>query len=352
MEFQRNWIGLYKPKSIQIEQKSKSDTYGKFVCQPLEKGYGLTIGNSLRRTLLSSIQGPAITKIKIDGVQHEFSTITGVKEDVTEIILNLKKLNLKMNTYDPQIISLSYEGEGEVTAKDIETNQNVEIVNDHQFIATLSESAKLDIEMTVEMGRGYMPTESRDENNHSIGEILVDSIFSPVLKVNYNVTAARVGRRTDYERLTIEVWTNGTVFPEDAVAYGAKILKDQMSVFVNFDEEEIDAIPIVEEETDEIIGSEDILFTKIDELDFSARSLNCLEKANIKYLGDLIQLNEEDLLNLENFGKRSLNEVRDVISSYNLRLGEDINKDLYYEQRKLKEDEPNEDSVGNFTNET
>ena len=352
MEFQRNWIGLHKPKSIQIAQKSKSETYGKFICQPLEKGYGQTIGNSLRRILLSSIQGPAITKVKIDGVQHEFSTITGVKEDVTEIILNLKKLNLKMNTYDPQTISLSYEGEGEVTAKDIETNQNVEIVNDHQFIATLSESAKLDIEMTIEMGRGYMPTESRDENNHSIGEILVDSIFSPVLKVNYNVTAARVGRRTDYERLTIEVWTNGTLFPEDAVAYGAKILKDQMSVFVNFDEEEIDSIPIVEEESDEIIGSEDVLFTKIEELDFSARSLNCLEKASIKYLGDLIQLNEEDLLNLENFGKRSLNEVRDVISSYNLRLGEDINKDLYYEQRKLKEHEPNDDSAGSFVNET
>ena len=343
MEFQRNWIGLYKPKSIQIDQKTKSETYGKFKCEPLEKGYGLTIGNSLRRILLSSIQGPAITKVKIDGVQHEFSTITGIKEDVTEIILNLKKLNLKMDTYEPQTIRLSYSGEGEVTAKDIETNQHVEIVNEHQFIATLSESASIDIEMTVEMGRGYMPTESRDENNHSIGEILLDAIFSPVTKVNYNITAARVGRRTDYERLTLEVWTNGTVSPEDAVAFAAKILKDQMSVFVNFDEEEVDAIPIIEEESDEIIGSEDVLFTKIEELDFSARSLNCLEKGNIKYLGDLIQLNEEDLLNLENFGKRSLNEVKDVSASFNLRLGEDINKDLYYEQRKIQEND-SEDS--------
>ena len=337
---------------INSKDQTESGNVGSFSLQPLERGYGTTIGNAMRRVLLTSIPGAAITHVKIDGVQHEFSTITGVKEDVTEIILNLKKLNLKMNTYDPQTVSLSYEGEGEVTAKDIETNQNVEIVNDHQFIATLSESAKLDIEMTIEMGRGYMPTESRDENNHSIGEILLDSIFSPVVKVNYNVTAARVGRRTDYERLTIEVWTNGTLLPEDAVAYGAKILKDQMTVFVNFDEEEIDSIPIVEEESDEIIGSEDVLFTKIEELDFSARSLNCLEKADIKYLGDLIQLNEEDLLNLENFGKRSLNEVRDVISSYNLRLGEDINKDLYYEQRKLKEDEPSDNSEGNFINET
>lgn len=338
MEFQRNWIGLYKPKSIQIEQKSKSETYGKFVCQPLEKGYGLTIGNSLRRILLSSIQGPAITKIKIDGVQHEFSTITGIKEDVTEIILNLKQISLKMDTYEPQILNLSYAGEGEVTAKDIETNQHVEIVNPDQFIATLSESAKLDMELTIEMGRGYVTTESRDDGSHSIGEIPIDAIFSPIKKVNYNVTAARVGRRTDYEKLTIEVWTNGTIIPEDAVAYSAKIIKDQMTVFVNFDEEEIDSIPIIEDESDEIIGSEDVLFTRVEELDFSARSLNCLEKANIKYLGDLIQLNEEDLLNLENFGKRSLNEVRDVVSSFNLKLGEEINKDLYYEQRKAKED--------------
>ena len=338
MEFQRNWIGLYKPKSIQIEQKSKSETYGKFVCQPLEKGYGLTIGNSLRRILLSSIQGPAITKIKIDGVQHEFSTITGIKEDVTEIILNLKQISLKMDTYEPQILNLSYAGEGEVTAKDIETNQHVEIVNPDQFIATLSESAKLDMELTIEMGRGYVTTESRDDGSHSIGEIPIDAIFSPIKKVNYNVTAARVGRRTDYEKLTIEVWTNGTIIPEDAVAYSAKIIKDQMTVFVNFDEEEIDSIPIIEDESDEIIGSEDVLFTRVEELDFSARSLNCLEKANIKYLGDLIQLSEEDLLNLENFGKRSLNEVRDVVSSFNLKLGEEINKDLYYEQRKAKED--------------
>jgi DNA-directed RNA polymerase subunit alpha len=338
MEFQRNWIGLYKPKSIQIEQKSKSETYGKFVCQPLEKGYGLTIGNSLRRILLSSIQGPAITKIRIDGVQHEFSTITGIKEDVTEIILNLKQISLKMDTYEPQILNLSYAGEGEVTAKDIETNQHVEIVNPDQFIATLSESAKLDMELTIEMGRGYVTTESRDDGSHSIGEIPIDAIFSPIKKVNYNVTAARVGRRTDYEKLTIEVWTNGTIIPEDAVAYSAKIIKDQMTVFVNFDEEEIDSIPIIEDESDEIIGSEDVLFTRVEELDFSARSLNCLEKANIKYLGDLIQLNEEDLLNLENFGKRSLNEVRDVVSSFNLKLGEEINKDLYYEQRKAKED--------------
>ena len=338
MEFQKNWIGLHKPKSIQIEQKSKSNTYGKFICEPLEKGYAITIGNSLRRVLLSSIQGPAITMIKVDGVMHEFSSIPGVREDVTEIILNLKQLNLKLHTYEKQKVSLSVSGEGVITAKDIQINENIEIVNPDEYIATLSEGAKLDIEITIEMGRGYVPTESIEDSDHSIGEVPIDAIFSPVIKVNYNVTSARVGRRTDYERLTLETWTNGTILPEDAVADAAKILKDQMTVFVNFDEEEVDAIPIVEDVQEEITGSEDVLFAKIEDLDFSARSLNCLAKANIKYLGDLIQLTEEDLLNLENFGKRSLFEVRDVVSSFSLKLGEEIDKDLYYQQR-IKQDE-------------
>lgn len=338
MEFQNNWLGLHRPKSIQIEQKSKTPAYTKFICQPMEKGYATTIGNSLRRILLSSIQGPAITMVKIDSVMHEFSSIPGIREDVTEIILNLKQLNLKLHTYEKQKISLSVSGGGTIKAQDIQVNQNVEITNPDQYIATLSEGSKLDMEMIVEMGRGYVPTESREEIEHSIGEILIDAIFSPVTKVNYDVTNARVGRRTDYEKLTLEIWTNGTILPEDAVSYAAKILKEQMTVFVNFDEEEIDSIPIVEDVQEEITGSEDILFTKIEDLDFSARSLNCLAKASIKYLGDLIQLSEEDLLNLENLGKRSLFEVQDVVTSFNLKLGEEINKDLYYEQRSKKEE--------------
>ncbi|MEE2974875.1 MAG: DNA-directed RNA polymerase subunit alpha [Thermodesulfobacteriota bacterium] len=338
MEFQRNWLGLHRPKFIQVDQKSKSDTYGKFVCQPFEKGYATTIGNSLRRILLSSIQGPAITMVNIDGVMHEFSSIPGVREDVTEIILNLKQLNLKLHTYEPQKIYLDASGEGVVKAGNIQVNQNVEIINEDQYIATLSEGSKLKIELTVEMGRGYVPTEAMEEVNKEIGEILIDAIFSPVIKVNYDVTNARVDKRTDYERLTMEVWTNGTILPEDALAYGAKILKEQLTVFVNFDEEEIDAIPIVDEEQEEITGAEDKLFTKVEDLEFSARSLNCLAKANIKYLGDLIQLTEEDLLNLENFGKRSLFEVRDVVAQFNLKLGEGINKDLYYQQRVKQED--------------
>lgn len=347
MEFQKNWLGLHRPKSIQVDQKSKADDYAKFTCQPLEKGYGVTIGNTLRRVLLSSIQGPAITKVKIDGVMHEFSTIPGVTEDVTEIILNLKQLKLRMHTYEDQEVSLSVSGEGQVKASDIEVNQNVEIVDPDQYIATLSEGAKLDMVLTIQMGRGYVPVEAREETaDHIIGEVQLDAIYSPVVKVNYGVTSARVGRRTDFEKLTLEVWTNGTITPEDAVAFSSKIIKEQISVFINFNEEEIDAIPIVEDIKEEITGGEDVLFTKVEDLDFSARSLNCLSKANIKFLGDLIQLSEDDLLNLENFGKRSLYEVRDVVASFSLKLGEDINRDLYFEQRKKKEETEVSEDVG------
>jgi len=347
MEFQKNWLGLHRPKSIHVDQKTKADNYAKFTCQPLEKGYGVTIGNTLRRVLLSSIQGPAITRVKIDGVMHEFSTIPGVTEDVTEIILNLKQLKLKMHTYEKQEVSLSVSGEGQIKASDIEVNQNVEIVDPDQYIATLSEGAKLDMHLTIEMGRGYVPVEAREETvDHAIGEIQLDAIYSPIVKVNYGVTSARVGRRTDFEKLTFEVWTNGTITPEDAVAYSSKIIKEQISVFINFNEEEIDAIPVVEDIKEEITGGEDVLFTKVEDLDFSARSLNCLSKANIKFLGDLIQLSEDDLLNLENFGKRSLYEVRDVVASFSLKLGEDINRDLYFEQRKKKEEPEVSEDVG------
>ena len=339
MEFQMNWLGLHRPKSIQIDQKSRTDSYAKFTCQPLEKGYGVTIGNTLRRILLSSLQGPAITAIKMEGVMHEFSTIPGVTEDVTEIVLNLKQLKLKMHTYEKQEVSLSVSGEGQVKASDIQLNQNIEIVDPDQYIATMSDGAKLDMTLTIEMGRGYVPVESRDENSdHTIGEIQLDAIYSPIVKVNYGITSARVGRRTDFEKLTLEVWTNGTITPEDAVAYSSKIIKKKFAVFINFNEEEIDAIPAIEDIKEEITGGEDVLFTKVEDLDFSARSLNCLSKANIKFLGDLIQLTEDDLLNLENFGKRSLYEVRDVVASFSLKLGEDINRDLYFEQRKKKEE--------------
>ena len=331
-DFQKNWQDLIKPKRIEKEEKSASPFYTKFVCEPLERGYGVTLGNALRRVLLSSIQGPAITSIKIDGVLHEFSSIPGVKEDVTEIILNLKGLELKMHTYEPQTIRVSGRGECDITAGDISMGHNVEILNLDHHIATLSEGAKLEMEMKVEMGRGYEPVERRGELQSTIGVIPIDALFSPVRKVNYAVTNSRVGRRTDFQRLTLEIWTNGTILPEDALAYASKIVKHQLSVFINFDEAEVDEAP-ESEDKQEIKGTEEILFNTIDEMDLSARSLNCLRKAGVEYAGDLIQKTEEDLLNLENFGKRSLYEIKERLIEMGLGLGLKIDQEVFNSEK-------------------
>lgn len=336
-DFQKNWQELIKPKRIEKEEKSATPFYAKFVCEPLERGYGVTLGNALRRVLLSSIQGPAITSIKIDGVLHEFSSIPGVKEDVTEIILNLKGIELKMHTYEPQVIRVSGEGECNITAGDIETGHNVEILNPDHHIATLAEGAKLEMEMRVEMGRGYEPVERRGEIQSTIGVIPVDALFSPVRKVNYAVTNSRVGRRTDYQRLTVEIWTNGTILPEDALAYASKIIKHQLTVFINFDEAEIDEV-IESEDEQEIKGTEEILFNTIEEMDLSARSLNCLRKAGVEYAGDLVQKSEEDLLNLENFGKRSLFEIKERLEEMGLGLGLKIDTEVF-DNEKAKRSE-------------
>ncbi|MGE5445829.1 MAG: DNA-directed RNA polymerase subunit alpha [Ignavibacteriales bacterium] len=334
-DFQTNWHDLIKSKRLERDEKTSTLTYGKFVCEPLERGYGITLGNALRRVLLSSIQGSAITSVKIEGVLHEFSTITGVKEDVTEIVLNLKGIELKMHTYEPQVLRVSAAGECDVKAGDISTGHQVEILNTDHHIATLSEGARLEMEMTVEMGRGYEPVERRGDARNAIGVILIDALFSPVKKVNYMVTNARVGRRTDYERLTLEIWTNGIILPEDALAYGAKILKEQLTVFINFDEKEVDA-RVETEEKKEIMGTEDVLFMTLEDLDLSARSLNCLRKANVEYTGDLIQKTEEELLNLENFGKRSLVEIKDKLSEHGLGLGMKINKEVFEAEKSKR----------------
>jgi len=333
-DFQKNWQDLIKPKRIEREEKSATQLYSKFVCEPLERGYGVTLGNALRRVLLSSIQGPAVTSIKIDGVLHEFSSIPGVKEDVTEIILNLKGLELKMHTYEPQLITVSAEGECDIKAGDITFGHNVEILNPDHHIATLAEGSKLEMELTVEMGRGYEPVERRGELQTTIGVIPIDALFSPIRKVNYAVTNARVGRRTDFQKLTLEIWTNGTILPEDALAYAAKIVKYQLSVFINFDESEVDELP-ESEETQEIKGTEEILFNTIEEMDLSARSLNCLRKAGVEYSGDLAQKSEEDLLNLENFGKRSLYEIKERLEEMGLDLGLSIDQEVF-DAEKLK----------------
>lgn len=341
-DLQLNWQDLIKPKRVVIDEKSSTDYYGKFICEPLEKGYGITLGNALRRVLLSSIKGPAITSIKVEGVLHEFSTIPGVKEDVTQIILNLKGLELKVHTFEKQTITISAMGECDVTAGDIITTHQVDVLNPDHHIATLSEGSKLEMEMTVELGYGYEAVESRGDIQTSIGLIPLDAIYSPVRKVNYSITNARVGRRTDYERLNLEIWTNGTVIPEDAVAYAAKIIKEQLTVFINFDEEEVDAIVEVEDDK-EISGTEEILFTTIEDMDLSARSLNCLRKAEITYVGELIQKSEDDLLNLENFGKRSLLEIRERIEEMELSLGSVIDVEAF-ESEKLKKLETEESS--------
>lgn len=341
-DLQLNWQDLIKPKRVVIDEKSSTDYYGKFICEPLEKGYGITLGNALRRVLLSSIKGPAITSIKVEGVLHEFSTIPGVKEDVTQIILNLKGLQLKVHTFEKQTITISAMGECDVTAGDIITTHQVDVLNPDHHIATLSEGSKLEMEMTVEVGYGYEAVESRGDIQTSIGLIPLDAIYSPVRKVNYSITNARVGRRTDYERLNLEIWTNGTVIPEDAVAYAAKIIKEQLTVFINFDEEEVDAIVEVEDDK-EISGTEEILFTTIEDMDLSARSLNCLRKAEITYVGELIQKSEDDLLNLENFGKRSLLEIRERIEEMELSLGSVIDVEAF-ESEKLKKLETVESS--------
>lgn len=342
-DFQKNWKDLIHPRRLEKDDRVSTQFYGKFVCEPLERGYGVTLGNALRRVLLSSIQGPAVTSVKIEGVLHEFSTVPGVKEDVTEIVLNLKSLDLKMHTYQPQTIRLKVEGPLEVSASNIETNHQVEIINGEQHIATVSESGKLEMEMVIEMGSGYEPIERRGEVQKNIGFIPIDALFSPIRKVNYTVTNSRVGRRTDYEKLTMEVWTNGTVLPEDAVAYSAKIIKQQLNIFINFDESEFSEEEVVED-TQEIKGNEEVLFTLVEDIDLSARSLNCLRKANINYLGDLIVKTEEDLLNLENFGKRSLVEIKEKLEEMEFSLGTNINLEVF-EEKKASKSSSSEDVV-------
>ena len=314
----KNWRELIKPKSISIEEESRTHSYGKFVCEPLERGFGVTIGNALRRILLSSLQGAAIVSVKFDDVVHEFSTIPGVREDVTDIILNLKQIKLRLVDSEDAVIRLSKEEEGAVTAQDIETDGAVEILNPDQHIATLNKEAKLGMEMVVKMGKGYLSTENAKGGEQAIGEIPVDAIFSPVQKVNYVVTNARVGQITDYDKLTLEVWTDGSVTPEDAVAYAAKILKEQMQPFIHFQEE---PEPLETEERDDEEKLNANLFRPVSELELSVRSANCLKNANITYIGELVQKTEAEMLKTKNFGRKSLNEIKGILEEMGLSLG-------------------------------
>jgi DNA-directed RNA polymerase subunit alpha len=317
---QKSWKDLIRPKRLEVEKETLTPFYGKFTAEPFERGLGITIGNSLRRILLSSLQGAAITSVKIDGVLHEFSTIPGTKEDMTEIILNLKEVRLKLHTEGPKTIRVKTEGPKVLKAGDILTGDAVEILNPDHYIATLSRDGKLSMEMLVKMGRGYVPAERNKEENQPVGTIPMDAIFSPTKKVNYTVTNARVGQITDYDKLTLEVWTDGSLNPEEAIAHSAKILKDQLSIFITFEEEEEAEIPYSEDE-EEKEGVNENLLRSVDELELSVRSANCLKHANIKLIGDLVQKTEAEILATKNFGRKSLNEIKDILTEMGLNLG-------------------------------
>ena len=316
---QKSWKDLIRPKRLEVEKETLTPTYGRFTAEPFERGFGITIGNSLRRILLSSLQGGAITSMKVDGVLHEFSTIPGTKEDITEIILNLKEVRLKLHTEGPKTIRVKAEGPRVLKAGDILTGDAVEILNPDHYIATLSRDGKLSMEMVVKTGRGYVSAERNKEEGQPIGTIPMDAIFSPIKKVNYTVTNARVGQITDYDKLILEVWTDGSLNPEEAVAHAAKILKDQLSIFITFEEEE-EEVSYPEDEEEKEAFNENLL-RSVDELELSVRSANCLKHANIKLIGDLVQRTEAEILATKNFGRKSLNEIKEILTEMGLSLG-------------------------------
>lgn len=316
-----NWREMINPEKVQVTSKP---TYGKFVCEPLERGFGITIGTSLRRIILSSLYGAAIISVKFNTVMHEFSVIPGVFEDVSEIILNLKEVRLKLSDIEPKTISIDATGEGEVTAGDIISDDGqVEILNPNLHIATLSEKAKLKITMTAKIGKGYSLSEANKDEDAPVGTIPIDAVFSPIKRVNYVVGNARVGQKTDYDKLTLEVWTDGSVLPEDAVAYAAKILKEQMTIFINFDEG-LEPEPEKKADEEDKLKFNENLYRSVEELELSVRSANCLKNANIDKIHQLVQKSEVEMLKTKNFGRKSLNEIKDVLGEMNLSLGMDL----------------------------
>jgi len=317
--FAKNWRDLIKPKTLEIEKETLGGSYGKFSCEPLERGFGTTLGNSLRRILLSSLQGAAITAVKIEGALHEFTTIPDVVEDVTDIVLNLKEVLLKAVDSKPRVLRIEKDGEGRVNAGDIHLSDGIEVLNPDHKILTCSKGAKLRMELTVGSGRGYVPSERNKGAQVPVGVIPIDSLFSPIRKVNFQVTNARVGQQTDYDRLSLEVWTNGAVKPDDAVAFAAKILKDQLSIFINFEEGSEPAHDShVSEEQAKLNEN---LWKSVDELELSVRSANCLQNANIRYIGELVQRTESEMLKTKNFGRKSLKEIKEILAEMGLSLG-------------------------------
>jgi DNA-directed RNA polymerase subunit alpha len=309
------------PKRLTKEESTATDTYAKFVAEPFETGYGHTIGNSLRRVLLSSLEGAAITSIKVDGAMHEFATIEGVVEDVTDIVLNLKKIKFKAHTRDEQTLLLSANKEGAVTASDIQLNQNVELVNPDQLICTLDKKKKLEMELSVKIGRGFLSGDENKKSGQAIGVIAIDSLFSPVTRVRYAVEAARVGQRTDYDRLVLEVWTDGRITPDDALTQASAILAHHLDVFVGYDKNAVEFEETVDKQDDEKMKLKKLLNMSVNEIELSVRAANCLNNANITTVGQLAMKTEQEMLKYRNFGKKSLNEIKDKLQALGLSLG-------------------------------
>ena len=317
---QKNWQALIKPNKLNVEPGDDAGRTATVVAEPLERGFGLTLGNALRRVLLSSLHGAAVTSVQIDGVLHEFSSIAGVREDVTDIVLNIKVLALRMHGEGPKRIHLVAEGPGEVTAAKIETGHDIEIMNPDLVICTLDEGARISMEMTVETGTGYVPATQNRPEDAPIGLIPIDSVFSPIRRVSYKVENTRVGQVTDYDKLSMQIETNGALTPDDAVAYAARILQDQLQLFINFEEPEA---RVAEEVPTDLPFNRNLL-RKVDELELSVRSANCLKNDNIVYIGDLVQKTEAEMLRTPNFGRKSLNEIKEVLTQMGLHLGMEI----------------------------
>ena len=309
------------PKRLQRDDASATETYAKFVADPFETGYGHTVGNSLRRVLLSSLEGAAITSLKVDGAMHEFATVEGVAEDVTDIVLNLKKIKFKAHTRDEQTLLLSVNKEGNVTAADIQTNQNIELVNPTQHICTLDKKKKFEMELTVKVGRGFCPSDENKKPGQAIGIVAIDSIFSPVTRVRYAVEAARVGNRTDYDRLVLEIWTDGRITPDDALTQASAILAHHLDVFVGYDKNAVEFEEAADKQDDEKSKLKKLLNMSVNEIELSVRAANCLNNANITTVGQLALKSEQEMLKYRNFGKKSLNEIKDKLVSLNLSLG-------------------------------
>lgn len=334
----RNWKELVKPEKIVSEEENRSDTYAKFICEPLERGYGTTIGNAMRRVLLASLQGAAFVAVKIAGAPHEFHTLHGILEDITDIILNLKQVRLRMDTDEPQHLTLKVDKKGKVTAGDIQANHHVKILNPDLHIATLTEDVPLEMELEVRMGKGYVPKDMHAEITDDIGFIVLDSSFSPVRKVAYTVEDARVGQMTNYDRLILEVWTDGSITPDDAVAFAAKIIKDQISVFISFDDNVSGSSHSGVNDNGEL---NEALFKSIDDLELSVRATNCLRSANIATVGELVQRTETDMLKTKNFGRKSLDEIKKTLNDMGLDFGMKVDgfEKKFQEWKRMQQNE-------------